>query len=91
VQCARLGHASGRFVRGASIEPVGTGHSTDYYEADGTLVYVTTTDYDNLGRKTRETVGTGADEVVTTYVYHGSTENVTRQTVVHPTDPSQTA
>ncbi len=67
----------------------GAGDRVEYYEADGTLVHVTTTDYDNLGRKTRETVGIGADEVVTTYVYHGSTENVTRQTVVHPTDSSQ--
>ncbi len=61
----------------------------EYYEADDTLVYVTTTEYDNLGRKKEETVGTGADKVVTTYVYHGSTENVTRRTVVHPSDQSQ--
>lgn len=61
----------------------------EYYEADGMLVHVTTTDYDALGRKVRETVGTGADEVVTSYVYQASTENVTQQTVVHPTDPSQ--
>ena len=62
---------------------------TEYYEADGTLVYVTTAAYDNLGRRTRETVGMGADEVVTTYAYDGSTGNVTRKTVVHPTDPSK--
>jgi len=59
------------------------------YESDGTLIHVTTTDYDNLGRKTRETVGMGANEVVTAYLYHGSTENVTRQTVVHPSDASK--
>ena len=61
----------------------------EYYEADGTLAYVTTTDYDNLGRKTKETVGTGADQVVTTYMYEGNTENVTRQTVINPTDVSR--
>ena len=61
----------------------------DYYEADGTLVYVRTTAYDSLGRKIRDTVGMGADQVVTSHVYQGSTENITRQTVVHPTDPSE--
>ncbi len=61
----------------------------EYYEANGTLAHVTTTDYDSRGRKTKETIGASLDQVVTTYVYDGSTEKVTRQTVVHPSDPSK--
>lgn len=61
---------------------------TETYNADGTLAYLETSEYDALGRETLHTVGEGSDAVSTKYTYDGDSDRVATQTVMNAASPS---
>lgn len=60
----------------------------EVYEADGTLVQVTVTNYDEIGRVIEEVQGQGVDQMVTRKFYDGNL--LDWEIIVNPESPNET-
>ncbi|WP_337175299.1 putative Ig domain-containing protein [Paludisphaera sp.] len=83
----KITHADGTYQTYA-YNQFGQATEEASYEADGTLVEITTTTYDAVGRVIQEVRGIGAGRIVTRKVYDGNLLDY--EMVVNPASPNET-